>query len=201
IARNIRKRWFLAALFITSLVYFVYKTNFRRESVRKDTSFKLVQNAQRVEVFLRTLKWQPRGNPWNSSSYNPLKQCRNSLQGKDWIVDDNGCVCKRDSLRDNGCCDVTAPATKWQTCASCRATNCCVVYEHCVSCCLQPKHRALLEKAVRETRTNTILIMMSSIHDQYELCLMKCRTSSLSVRHENTYRDPTYKYCFGSVAS
>nr|XP_002130011.1 UPF0454 protein C12orf49 homolog [Ciona intestinalis] len=198
VIRNIRKRWFLAALFFTSLVYFIYKTsNSRRDLTRNETSFKLVQNVQRIEVFLRTLKWQPRVNVPNQTSNNPSQQCRNSLQGKQLIVDDNGYVCKRDYLLDNGCCDVTMHDTGRYACKTCQTSNCCSVYEHCVSCCLQPKHKNLLEKVVRGLKTNTMLIMMSSIHDQFDLCLMKCRTSSTSVRHENTYRDPSMKYCFG----
>lgn len=33
----------------------------------------------------------------------------------------------------------------------------------------------------------------SSVTDHFELCLTKCRTSSLSVQHENSYKDPNYK--------
>lgn len=32
--------------------------------------------------------------------------------------------------------------------------------------------------------------------DRYQICLAACRTSSASVRHENTYKDPNLKYCF-----
>uniref|UniRef100_A0AC11E7M6 SREBF pathway regulator in golgi 1 n=3 Tax=Laurasiatheria TaxID=314145 RepID=A0AC11E7M6_SHEEP len=36
-----------------------------------------------------------------------------------------------------------------------------------------------------------------AVEDHFELCLAKCRTSSQSVQHENTYRDPIAKYCYG----
>lgn len=32
--------------------------------------------------------------------------------------------------------------------------------------------------------------------DRFQICLAICRTSSLSVRHENTYKDPLAKHCY-----
>ena len=46
-------------------------------------------------------------------------------------------------------------------------------------------------------QTNNVLFV--SVSDHFELCLAKCRTSSDSVQHENTYRNKDRKYCFGSV--
>lgn len=40
-------------------------------------------------------------------------------------------------------------------------------------------------------------VLFRSLSDDYELCLTKCRTSSHSVLHENSYKDPAYKHCFG----
>ena len=39
-------------------------------------------------------------------------------------------------------------------------------------------------------------ILLLSVHDHFELCLAKCRTSSSSVSHENVYMNPENKYCF-----
>ncbi|KAM5238185.1 SREBP regulating gene protein isoform 2-T2 [Ctenodactylus gundi] len=39
--------------------------------------------------------------------------------------------------------------------------------------------------------------LFMAVEDHFELCLAKCRTSSQSVQHENTYRDPVAKYCYG----
>ncbi|EMP24401.1 UPF0454 protein C12orf49 like protein [Chelonia mydas] len=39
--------------------------------------------------------------------------------------------------------------------------------------------------------------LFTAVEDHFELCLAKCRTSSQSVQHENTYRDPIAKYCYG----
>lgn len=38
--------------------------------------------------------------------------------------------------------------------------------------------------------------LFSTVADQFELCLAKCRTDSNSVRHENTYKDPSFRYCY-----
>lgn len=32
--------------------------------------------------------------------------------------------------------------------------------------------------------------------DRFQICLAVCRTSSLSVEHENTYKDPLAKHCY-----
>lgn len=40
-------------------------------------------------------------------------------------------------------------------------------------------------------------VLFRSLSDDYELCLTKCRTSSHSVLHENSYKDPINKHCFG----
>lgn len=32
--------------------------------------------------------------------------------------------------------------------------------------------------------------------DRFQTCLAACRTSSASVRHENTYKDPHSKHCY-----
>ncbi|XP_070760659.1 SREBP regulating gene protein isoform X2 [Enoplosus armatus] len=39
--------------------------------------------------------------------------------------------------------------------------------------------------------------LFTAVEDHFELCLAKCRTSSQSVQHENTYRNPQAKYCYG----
>lgn len=35
--------------------------------------------------------------------------------------------------------------------------------------------------------------------DKFQQCLAVCRTSSASVRHENTYKNPKFKYCYTSI--
>lgn len=52
------------------------------------------------------------------------------------------------------------------------------------------------EKEEEKKTRESLQIFLSSISDSFELCLIKCRTSSSSVRHENTYKNPRTKHCF-----
>lgn len=65
--------------------------------------------------------------------------CKNSQQGVSLIVDERGFLCSRDDLKSTGCCNIQAENTHIYYCETCDpASNCCEVYEHCVSCCLNP---------------------------------------------------------------
>lgn len=66
-----------------------------------------------------------------------LPNCRNSIQGKTLIVDDQGNVCSRIELLNTGCCKSAQPLKQYD-CSSCVTDGCCAVYEYCVSCCLNP---------------------------------------------------------------
>lgn len=96
----------------------------------------------------------------------------------------------------NGCCDVRVPSTRQYSCDGCLSSGCCSAYEHCVSCCLQPSKQLLLERFLNRAAVAFQNLFMA-VEDHFELCLAKCRTSSQSVQHENTYRDPIAKYCYG----
>lgn len=50
----------------------------------------------------------------------------------------SGYVCERSDMMKNSCCDPEADSSKKYCCETCKDNNCCVVYEHCVSCCLDP---------------------------------------------------------------
>lgn len=41
--------------------------------------------------------------------------------------------------------------------------------------------------------------VFATVRDHFELCLTKCRTDSHSVQHENKYRDPKSKHCYGET--
>lgn len=43
--------------------------------------------------------------------------------------------------------------------------------------------------------SETFRVLFSVINNHFELCLAKCRTSSQSVQHENTYLKPN-KHCY-----
>jgi len=123
--------------------------------------------------------------------------CRNSVQGKTVIADDRGFVCPRTVLQSNGCCDTNSSSTKKYLCSSCdESYSCCASYEHCISCCLRPEQRTHLQQILNQAaESNNVLFV--SVSDHFELCLAKCRTSSSSVHHENTYRNVNKKYCYG----
>ncbi|EDO39698.1 predicted protein, partial [Nematostella vectensis] len=123
-------------------------------------------------------------------------QCRNSVQGPSLIVDERGYLCSRKDLSASGCCHSDGETTHRYNCESCQVNNCCSIYENCVSCCLDPKQKELLREVLNVWRTAPNVIL-KSITDQFELCLTKCRTSSKSVWHENSYKDNKYKHCFG----
>lgn len=124
--------------------------------------------------------------------------CRNSVQGKALIVDDRGFVCTRSELLWTGCCNVEVESTKIFHCDTCEDSNCCAIYEYCVSCCMHPDKKLLLEKVLSKASGRQIAVY-ATVNDQYELCLTKCRTNSHSVQNENKYRDPKIKHCYGET--
>eukprot|EP00118_Oscarella_pearsei_P010594 m.65954 g.65954 ORF g.65954 m.65954 type:complete len:197 (+) comp35349_c0_seq4:162-752(+) len=126
-----------------------------------------------------------------------LTTCRNSVQGRHLITDELGYACKYRDVKPNGCCNVNRFSTQRFTCSDCLDNGCCRVYEHCISCCLHPDKQPLL-RSIRSRAVDAQHTLLSSVRDQFELCLAKCRTSSLSVQHENSYRDPQAKYCYGA---
>lgn len=63
------------------------------------------------------------------------------------IMDDNfylflfnftGYICDRGGVLKNGCCDLDSEKTRRYYCETCDTSHCCVLYEDCVSCCLDP---------------------------------------------------------------
>lgn len=144
--------------------------------------------------------------------------CRNSIQGKVLIVDEKGYVCLRRDILASGCCnpelpknsqDEQAATTKKRdkySCETCNSQGCCAIYEYCVSCCLHPgKHRVRSKKPVENRegkgqRGEEVLKLRLRALDRFQFCLAACRTSSASVRHENTYKNPHSKHCYNPYA-
>ncbi|CAG2100867.1 unnamed protein product [Medioppia subpectinata] len=126
-------------------------------------------------------------------------KCRNSIQGKVLIADDRGMLCHRKDVLLSGCCDENSVNTKLYSCETCQSGGCCAIYEYCISCCLDPNKKPFLTKIVSKKTSDTFNVLMASITDHFELCLTRCRTSSASVQHENSYRDPKAKHCFGEM--
>ncbi|XP_049644821.1 SREBP regulating gene protein isoform X2 [Suncus etruscus] len=186
--RLLRKRWVLALVFGLSLVYFLTSTLKQEERAVRDRSLLQFRDLE------QPIPWKVQFNLGNSSR--PSNQCRNSVQGKHFITDELGYICKRKHLLASGCCDVRVPSTRQYSCDGCLPSGCCGTYEHCVSCCLQPGKQLLLERFLNRAAVAFQNLFMA-VEDHFELCLAKCRTSSQSVQHENTYRDPVAKYCYG----
>ena len=85
-------------------------------------------------------------------------------------------------------------------CSNClSASNCCDEYENCISCCLKP---ANLQKNLPLYSTLPILKPrfaedsgVIKQHNYFDYCRHVCRTGSLSVQVENSYRG-FHSYCF-----
>lgn len=125
-------------------------------------------------------------------SNNSIPQsCRNTVQGKEYIVDDRGYICERIDLMANNCCGATK---KRFICDTCNIDGCCMLYEHCVSCCLNPNKKELLQTVLNKA-SETFRVLFSVIDNHFELCISKCRTNSQSIQHEYGYLK-TSKYCY-----
>ncbi|KAK1133688.1 hypothetical protein K0M31_011480 [Melipona bicolor] len=147
-----------------------------------------------------------------------VHSCRNSIQGKVLIVDERGIVCSRQEILSNGCCNMeehkdsnknedtpTIAKRERYSCKTCNAQGCCAIYEYCVSCCLHPGKQikgrkdvllGLLRDNHKAHRDQDAVKKRLRNLDRFQVCLAACRTSSASVRHENTYKDPHSKHCY-----
>ncbi|XP_017882419.1 UPF0454 protein C12orf49 homolog [Ceratina calcarata] len=144
-----------------------------------------------------------------------IHPCRNSVQGKVLIVDERGIVCSRQEILPNGCCNIEQNVKNEETstiakrerysCKTCNAQGCCAIYEYCVSCCLHPGKQikgrkdvllGLLRDNHKAHRDQDVVKKRLRNLDRFQVCLAACRTSSASVRHENTYKDPHSKHCY-----
>ncbi|EDW75181.1 uncharacterized protein Dwil_GK19833 [Drosophila willistoni] len=131
-------------------------------------------------------------------THDPDQHCRNSVQGIQWLADELGFVCQREQILPSGCCNSELPDVSYYSCHTCNQTSmCCEIYEYCVSCCLHPDKRPLLE-TILET-VNAQRYIYAQVEDHFELCLVKCRTNSHSVEHENKYRNARTKHCYGQT--
>ena len=85
-------------------------------------------------------------------------------------------------------------------CSNCMSdNNCCDEYENCISCCLKP---ANLKKNMPLYSTMPLFkprfaedFGLIKQHNYFDYCRHVCRTSSLSVQAENSYRG-FHSYCF-----
>ena len=143
-------------------------------------------------------------------------RCRNSVGGTHLISDDKGYVCSRHNLDpisscclplqtvDEGYLDVLL--SEQFECSSCIVTDgCCHIYEYCISCCLKPEN---LQKHLNLYLSIPLLQQKDSISstirrnplDYFDYCKHVCRTNSLSVQTENTYRG-FHNHCYSQKES
>ncbi|XP_042462029.1 uncharacterized protein LOC122045744 isoform X1 [Zingiber officinale] len=120
---------------------------------------------------------------------NPV--CRNTVQGRYLLSDDNGYVCTALSVNSwTRCCPSKGDRFSCQGCNL--VSHCCNSYEYCVSCCLDPsrteKAMALKVKIAKPITSGTY----SSVFD---FCAGICRHNSASVVHENAYASE-FHHCF-----
>lgn len=191
IVRTVRKSVILGVILTVALLYcFVSIAKQLHSSKSSDENEDLTIHRQR-----QPFQWQSSSDDQNITELRPLT-CRNSAQGKRLITDDRGYICQRQDILSSGCCDLDLTATKRYSCETCKDNHCCSIYEHCISCCLNPEKKPLLQTVIGKA-TGNFNLLFGSVKDHFELCLVKCRTSSQSVQHENSYRDARHKYCFG----
>ena len=91
-------------------------------------------------------------------------------------------------------------------CSSCIIPDgCCHQYEYCISCCLKPenlqKHLNLyLSIPVLQQKVSTSSAIHRDRPDYFDYCKHVCRTNSLSVQTENTYRG-FHNHCYSQKKS
>ncbi|CAH8441568.1 unnamed protein product [Schistosoma bovis] len=124
----------------------------------------------------------------------PNSTCRHTKQSPILVVDELGYLCNYFNLLTNSCCPFQNLTQRF-FCHSCKSNYCCSIYEHCVSCCLNPINKSLWDKVQNLSANYKRHLQLAT--DAFEFCIAVCRTSSLSVLHENRYRNSEELYCFG----
>uniref|UniRef100_A0A8C1VKJ8 SREBP regulating gene protein n=1 Tax=Cyprinus carpio TaxID=7962 RepID=A0A8C1VKJ8_CYPCA len=176
--RLLRKRWVLGVVFGLSLIYFLSSTLKHQEerTIRDRTLLEARDSDHHIQ-------WKIKFILGNSSRQ--ISQCRNSIQGKRLLTDELGKLSVNKPLSKNF---QNIDMNKTVKFGKCVATCC----EVATTDSLQPLLERFLNRAAEGFQN-----LFTAVEDHFELCLAKCRTSSQSVQHENTYRNPQAKYCYG----
>ena len=142
----------LLVIFLISLTYFILAT-YSQYSARVVDEEDIVSPVQ-IEEILKTVKpihqleshdsQVARGSGSLKQNSSTVYTCRNSVQGRQLVADENGYICDRFDLQVNGCCRIGTASTKRYVCNSCSEAGCCALYEQCVSCCLHPQKVCIL---------------------------------------------------------
>ncbi|VDD94896.1 unnamed protein product [Enterobius vermicularis] len=212
-SRFVRSTFFLASLFTFSFVYFIIKSGFLvwlvRNYISSAVSLTLITfrksspdlDSQMLDKLIahRHIQWladKSQLQDYNMTSGTNIPVfCRNTRQGRTIVTDDQGYTCERAHLMANGCCEVSVNTSRF-SCSGCETTpGCCALYEDCVACCMKPEQKNVLLEMIRNTSGHRLRQILAAT-DQFELCLLKCRTSSNSVHLENKYKSEKLKYCY-----
>lgn len=144
------------------------------------------------------------------------KHCNNTEQGSKWVTDSKGVMCPRESVLETGCCDPEGQGSVKFYCGGCVDTggsNCCELYEGCVSCCMSPEHLSDLNKYVESVvggksaagpgasgtsggAANVAAGVVVTEENKFFVCGALCRTSSKSIVRQRFYKSVTHKYCY-----
>lgn len=133
----------------------------------------------------------------------PPQWCENTVTGPAYVTDDRGYTCLLEAVRADGrrrgCCGTSAASTARYGCVTCDATTrCCVRYDQCVSCCLDPALEGLRTslQAARSFADYRGGVAAAAFGSPFAVCAAACRSSSRSVVHENAYRSAAH-HCYG----
>ncbi|KAM5570031.1 hypothetical protein ABKV19_017179 [Rosa sericea] len=117
--------------------------------------------------------------------------CRNTVQGRYLLSDDNGHVCDALSVNPQSrCCPEKGEKF---SCHGCNVVSeCCNSYEYCVSCCLDPSR--IIKEQVLEVKIAKPA-SAGKYSSVFDFCAGRCRHNSESVVHENAYLSD-FHHCF-----
>ncbi|KAL3565248.1 hypothetical protein D5086_033294 [Populus alba] len=123
--------------------------------------------------------------------FEQIRSCRNTVQGRYLLSDDNGYVCDALSVDPQSRC---CPENRLRfSCQGCNlVSQCCNSYEFCVSCCLHPSRTQEAQVLKVKIAKPSTAVSYTSVFD---FCAGRCRHNSESVVHENAYRSD-FHHCF-----
>uniref|UniRef100_A0A915BZ46 SREBP regulating gene protein n=1 Tax=Parascaris univalens TaxID=6257 RepID=A0A915BZ46_PARUN len=201
LVRVVQRTSFLYSLLTFSFIYFlarsglllwIIRSTIQTQDVEERMLDKYKRTAHRHIQWLADSAWKT-GSDTNETTGETA--CRNTRQGKTTVTDDRGYTCDRSYLMLNGCCEVIPLSVRFN-CDGCDLhSGCCSFYEHCVGCCMRPDQKEILLEMIESTSGHRLRQILSAT-DQFELCTLKCRTSSNSVHSENKYKSEALKYCY-----
>eukprot|EP00127_Corallochytrium_limacisporum_P001232 Clim_evm2s47 gene=Clim_evmTU2s47 len=133
-------------------------------------------------------QWINRRDDVDPDTDTPQVPCRRTVESPTRAVDDHGRICTMDQIDSRGCCKGTADTDACSTCAP--DSMCCGEYESCVACCMRYSN---VEIGGYIRHAQKVVYLLTT--DKFDFCRARCRTSSKSVHHENTYIDPNRRFC------